>query len=302
MRFRSAIALILTLSLTLWPVASWTDRHAALVGSYAWKVPGVPWFGGLSGMDLSSDGGEMVAVTDRGTLLRGRIERDGDRITGVSGLTAQPLAGAPQLSGPLIDSEGVARRPDGTFCVSFEQDSKIGCYTAPGRAPIPLPPPPEVLRLHSNSTLEALAVDRQGRLITIPEARQKGAAHHRVYRFEGGRWRVLFDFAHQGGFLPVGADVGPDGRLYVLERGFGALGFRAQIRSWALTGAGAADERRHLRTPYLRHGNLEALSVWRDGQGRIRLTMVADDNFLALLRSEIVEYALPTLASGARND
>ena len=41
------------------------------------------------------------------------------------------------------------------------------------------------------------------------------------------------------------------------------------------------------------HDNLEGLSVWRDPQGRLRATMVSDNNYLFIFRSEIVEYRLP---------
>jgi hypothetical protein len=39
--------------------------------------------------------------------------------------------------------------------------------------------------------------------------------------------------------------------------------------------------------------NLEGLSVWRDIAGQIRLTLISDDNFRLLQRTEIVEYVLP---------
>ena len=48
----------------------------------------------------------------------------------------------------------------------------------------------------------------------------------------------------------------------------------------------------------VRHDNLEGLAVWRDDSGAIRLTMISDDNFNLLQRTELVEYAVPeTLAS-----
>ncbi|MFN6980242.1 MAG: esterase-like activity of phytase family protein, partial [Gemmobacter sp.] len=93
------------------------------------------------------------------------------------------------------------------------------------------------------------------------------------------------------GFLPVAADFGPDGALWVLERRFlrhGAFGSRlrrarrADLASWATI----------LQTPDGVHGNLEGLSLWRDGAGRTRAAMVADDNFRWLQRNEFVEYVL----------
>ena len=47
-----------------------------------------------------------------------------------------------------------------------------------------------------------------------------------------------------------------------------------------------------LETPTGTHENLEGLAVWRDPEGRLRLTMVADDNFNLFLRNQIVEYRL----------
>jgi hypothetical protein len=40
-------------------------------------------------------------------------------------------------------------------------------------------------------------------------------------------------------------------------------------------------------------GNLEGLSVWQDAAGALRLTLVADDNFLFFLGTEVVEFTVP---------
>jgi len=48
-----------------------------------------------------------------------------------------------------------------------------------------------------------------------------------------------------------------------------------------------------LQTPVGFHDNLEGVSIWRDAQGRLRASMVADNNFLPFLSSGIVEYTLP---------
>ena len=93
--------------------------------------------------------------------------------------------------------------------------------------------------------------------------------------------------------MPTGADFGPDGRFYILERGHYSLGFHSSgARCLTLTETGFTDIQTILQTPWGTHGNLEGLSVWRDQDGHIRLTMVSDDNFLPFLRSEIVEYIL----------
>ncbi|WP_299349376.1 hypothetical protein [uncultured Shimia sp.] len=50
------------------------------------------------------------------------------------------------------------------------------------------------------------------------------------------------------GFDPVGADFGPDGRLFILERGFNGVGFRSRVRRFDVTEGGAQNEVEVLRT------------------------------------------------------
>ena len=90
----------------------------------------------------------------------------------------------------------------------------------------------------------------------------------------------------------MGADFGPDGWFYLLERDFrGILGFAARVRRMKLTENGPTDEEILLTTRPLQYDNLEGISVWQDGRG-IRLTMISDDNFLFVQRTELVEYRL----------
>jgi hypothetical protein len=91
--------------------------------------------------------------------------------------------------------------------------------------------------------------------------------------------------------MTVGADFGPDGLFYILERTVSPLGFRSRVRRFDLNVQGL-DEQVLLSTLPSKHGNLEGISVWRDSAGQTRVTMVSDNNFLSVLRSEIVEYSL----------
>ena len=94
------------------------------------------------------------------------------------------------------------------------------------------------------------------------------------------------------GFESSGADFGPDGRLYLLEREFTGFAFRSRVRRFTLSNDSVTQEETLLETPHHTHGNLEGLSVWRDAGGALRLTMISDDNFKSFLRSEFVEYRL----------
>lgn len=269
---------------------------AEFVAATAWRLDD-PRFGGFSGIELSADGSRFTALSDRGSWASGTITRDaGGAIAGIVLGTLHPLRDAQgrRLEHTTTDSEGLAIAPDGTACVSFERPAQVLCYAGglAGRAHR-LPAPPAFARMPANGALEALAVDGAGRLYTLPEDRAAGRADFPVHRFEGGSWSRPFSIPRRGRFLPVGADFGPDGRLYILERAFfGPAGFRSRVRAFTLAPHGIAQEETVLLSPLGRHGNLEGIAVWRDGTGPIRLTMVADDNFLFFQRNEIVEYRL----------
>lgn len=91
----------------------------------------------------------------------------------------------------------------------------------------------------------------------------------------------------------VGADFGPDGRLYVLERDFTWMGgFSNRVRSFRLGPDGFDDEATLLQTPFGSADNFEGITVWRDDDGGVRATLIADDNFFALQSTVISEYLL----------
>ena len=132
-----------------------------------------------------------------------------------------------------------------------------------------------------------------GRLYTLTEKSRTLEGDIPVYRWDGQAWSTPFVLPARGGFLPVSADFGPDGRLYVLERSVSLTGFRTRLRRWDTTNDVPSAEETLLETATGTHDNLEGLSIWRDAQGEMRATMVSDDNFLALQRTELVEYLLP---------
>ena len=294
MRFGPAIKLIPTLILAcLASLASAGEtERARYLGSYPWAMD-KPWFGGWSGIELSADGRRMTAITDRGRILRADIERNGDQIANVTPGRMWRLKASSGgfLTAKITDSEGLAITGDGTINVSFEGVTRVSRYSRPSAAA-------QVLRHHEdfrgfsiNKSLEALAVDREGRLFAIPERLEKDKSI-RVYVLDQGRWTTPFSLTGGQGFLPVGADFGPDGRFYLLERAWSVLGFRARVRRWDLTDGQPENETLLVQTSFGTHDNLEGLAVWRDEQGRTRLTMIADDNFRSFQRTEIVEYAV----------
>lgn len=270
-----------------------------LVGAFRWDGADDD-FGGLSGIELSADGLTFTAITDRGGWLSGRFVRDGQGL--VTGVTAGPVVPlASRTKAPLLkhrrDAEGLAIAPDGTGYVSFERQARVLRYDRMGGTAQNLPIPRDFLRFGYNSALEALAIGPDGTLYTLPERSGGAMRPFPVWRYRAGVWDQPFAIPRRGGFLAVGADIGPDGRFYLLEREFhGIAGFASRVRSFALDdgpGAGLTDERTEMQSPPGLHDNLEGLAVWRDAAGAIRLTMVSDDNFLIFQQTEIVDYRIP---------
>lgn len=294
MLWRPGLALIAGAVLSTGP-ASLADRTTlhGYLGTYDWRDPH-DRFGGVSGIEVTDDGLGFQAITDRGMLIEGHLARDtADRITLAQVGRLTPLALPDAVPDPefRMDTEGLAVVPGGPIYVAFEWMSRVVRFAEAYAPSDPLPSPPAFADLDWNAGLEALAIDANGYLWAIPEAPRDGAFD--VHCFDGTRWTVPIRLAPAEGFVPVGADFGPDGRLYVLERQFhGPRGFASQVRRLDDV-KGTATGKIVLQTPLGHFGNLEGISVWRDRTGALRLTLVADDNFLRVLGTEIVEFRLP---------
>jgi hypothetical protein len=188
----------------------------------------------------------------------------------------------------MADSEGLALAPDGRLFIAFEGRARVRVEGRDGAPPQVLPRDPAFDAYGENKAFEALALAPDGAVLVIPED-VEGGGDFPVWRLGGdGAWRVAFAIPRRGNFLPTGADAGPDGRLYVLERAVAGLGFMSRVRVFGLDGGGGAtvfESRAGL------HDNLEGLSVRAEGGG-IVMTMISDDNFRFFQRTEIVEVHL----------
>ncbi len=278
---------VILMALALW--AGSAAAEATLVSIYPWTET-LPRFGGLSGLEITDDGRGFIALSDKGILWRGRLIRTDGAITGTSDVTRMRLRnedGRP-IEQDRDDSEGLALAPDGSLFVSFEGPARVWHYATPDRA-TPLPAHPDFAGMIQNASLEALAIGPDGALYTMPERSGRADRPFEVYRFANGAWSIPFKIPRRGPFLLSGADVGPDGRLYVLERDFAGIGFRSRVRRFNLDGSGEAEV---FSSRIGQFDNLEGLSVWQDDTGAIRLTMVADDNFLPVQQTQLVEYRL----------
>lgn len=268
---------------------------ATVVGSFTWREA-APWFGGISALELSEDGSEFVALSDKGRALSGKISRDPEgRIEALEIKESSPLkdrSGKPLRKGN-IDAEGLALLPDGSFFVSFEGNHRLARYAD-------ISAPSELLKkggfigeLQSNSGMEALAVDPMGALWTLPERSGGLSTPFPVWIFDGNNWENRFEISRSDGFLPVGADFDSEGRLYILERRFSGFGFASRLRRFSPPFTGTQDGETLFQSSTGSHDNLEGIAIWKDTGGSFRATLVADDNFHILQRTELLDLILP---------
>lgn len=257
------------------------------LGTYVWAGPG-PRFGGFSAIEVMPDGLHFLALSDRSMFIEGSFQRSDDLIIGVTetGRSRLRSINGDALTGEWGDSEGLAVNADGKIVVSFEGFARVRVQQGLEGAPRLLPADPAFVEMQRNAALEALALGPDGAIYTIPERSGRSTWPFPVYRFAQGVWDIPFTLPRRDEFLISGADFGPDGLLYVLERDFTGLGFRSRVRRFDLTGG---SEETVLETGTGEHDNLEGISVWDDGVG-IRITMISDDNFRFFQETQIVEY------------
>ncbi|WP_299900023.1 esterase-like activity of phytase family protein [uncultured Ruegeria sp.] len=266
-----------------------------LLSELSWRWAGEERFGGLSGLEISEDGTKLIAVSDRPMLVFAKVRRQGDSIVGIQNMEIV----RPRTPGSMnyhdevnSDLEALALEKNGRLWVSTENYHDVeyfnpGEYTANH---IDYETETQAFRsLPYNQGLEALSLDPQGRVIAIPETWPENSFP--ILRLEKGEWSVSGEIRKSGSYVPVGADTGPDGHLYLLERRFvWGIGFSNRVRRFAFVEDRIVETDILLQTKIRTHGNLEGIAVWSDASNAIRLTMVSDDNFRTFLDTEIVEY------------
>lgn len=284
-------------ALTMWSVSPWAGTSKAdYIGSYTWRLDD-PAFGGFSGLELTTDGRAFTAITDRGAITAGVLIRDSlGKVTGVENANLLPIMNLNNeaVRGLDADPEGLAIDRSGRIYISFEGHHRIWAYAEPGAIAEAIPQHDHFAGLQRNSGMEALAVDAQGRIYTLPERSGRMDRPFPVYRYDG-QWSQPFTLPRDGGYMPVGADFGPDGRLYLLERDFrGVFGFFTRISRFEINESSAGSREILLETAQPFQNNFEGLAVWQDTEGALRMMLLSDDNFLGFLTTEFVEYRLVT--------
>lgn len=271
--------------------------------------------GGLSGLVISDTGRGFLSLSDDGFMVKAKIERDArGRPAGLSSASIrrlQTLKGSLPLNKAVSDTEsidvfvGEGGRPYGV--VSFEQRPAvmIGPLGADGFVgPLTtIDLPKDVRRLQINRGLESVAAlpagnGLGGRFIILAEEAERGAATDNQPGWViGGKAPFAFRVHRLGDYDLTDAKVGPDGRLYVLERSFSFLaGVRCRIRAFRLSDIrpGAVIDGDTLLEASMSEeiDNMEGLSVWKAAGGETRISLISDDNRAFIQRTLYLEFRL----------
>lgn len=264
-------------------------------------------FGGLSALRMEPDNSHFISLSDHGRWLSGRIVYAGNRPVGVADAVMAPMLGPdgqPLAARGWHDTESIAK--DGnTIYVGIEGVNQIVQFDfakdglrAHG---YPIAVPAGVRTLPRNLGLESLVfVPRDqplgGTLVAISERGLDAAGNLRAFLIGGPR---PGDFAikRSAKFDVSDAALLPSGDLLILERSAGwPEGLLVQIRRLSIKDVkpGAEVDGTVIFNADLRYevDNMEGLDVQQAANGDVLLTLVSDDNFSSLQRTELLQFAL----------
>jgi hypothetical protein len=263
-------------------------------------------FGGLSGLSVEEEKGEIriLAITDVGDKVTGRLVIENDRLRGVDEAWIEPLLnleGRPVAGKTMGDAESLSRLPDGRLLVGFEQRHRIWEYgpglTGPARV---FDTPAALQEAPSNGGLESIASWPDGRVLAITEQMKTDRGNFSAFLRQDGRWSALEWAGSAPGFEASDATVLPNGDLLVLERLWSVLAptdLRSRIqrvKGDSVRGGAVlhGDLLAELRSP-LSTDNFEGIAAYRGANGATRLLMVSDDNFNSAQRTLLFWFEMP---------
>lgn len=286
-RWNRAFAVVMASGLGLAAQAD-TLRH---IGTFAWPTEGIV---GLSGLEVSDDGGTFHAVSDQGWFVSGTLTREDDLITGVEVLSYLPILGgdgwpvAARRVGDRSDAEGLTMAADGHLWVSFERWARVASFDSMTASAGWIEDHPSFFDYADNRQLEALALAPDGTLYTFPE--KPVADGFPIYKLDEGKWGITGHLPDQNGFSLVGADFDSSGDLYLLERKL-ILGLWWQSRVRRLDVQEPEGVEVLWTSARGAFNNIEGIAVWEDALG-LRITMVSDDNSDPDEPTQIIEFRL----------
>ena len=197
------------------------------------------------------------------------------------------------MTGKNIDSESIVKKDKRGYYISFESNNRIMYHEtlkSPGKF---IPEHPDFDKLLFNDGIEALAIKDNGELYALPELPPKGKDFHPIYKFYNNSWTIIDKIKIDQGFKIVDAEMIDDENLMTLERKFSFYdGFKIRLRRIKFEKDIIKNSEFLLESLPWEYYNFEGLSKWKDSNGNIYLTLVSDNQFSPLLKTEVKEFIL----------
>jgi hypothetical protein len=261
-----------------------------------------PRFGGLSGLTIGADG-RLYSVSDTGYWVSAQMVVDANgRLLDLTDWVIQPIlstSGEP-VRNPLHDAEGLARMPDGSFMIAFENVHRIWRYPPPPitfhSLPIPVPLPAEVEKAPSNGGVEGLTILPDGRLLALTEEFQNSDGSFKGWLIESGRFFEV-SYLPSDHFRITDCAALRNGDVIVLERRYiplVSLSTRLTLVRGEHIQSGAklvGEELLTLQYP-LDVDNFEGVAVQEDPIKGTIIYIVSDDNYHPFQRTLLLQFRL----------
>jgi hypothetical protein len=261
-----------------------------------------PKWGSLSGLVIAANGTSLIAVADTGCWFRLSLQQDATgRLTGIGSAEVFPVldtAGNPVPDKRHGDAEALARGPDGSLIVAFEQQHRLWRYGPAGdplaSPAVPVRIPRAARGLPRNGGIEALATLRSGRLVLLSEEGKSPSGDLRGWLQGKSGWTEIA-VARTGAFLPTDLARLPDGDLLLLERQVGLIGgfaARLSVLPAKALGSGAIITGREIATIMapLTVDNFEALATRKGADGSTLIYLATDDNQNLFERTLLLQF------------
>lgn len=269
-------------------------------------------FGGLSSLELSGDGGGLLAVSDRGLWFKADLAYTDGHLSGLKDPVMAPMLGSdgkPFNGKVRSDAEAVAgwepMRIDGKMIVGFESRTRAGVYDL-GKNGFKarfkdLKLPKQAAKGPSNQELEAIGRFASGPLagsiLAISELNKDENGDIRAFLW-GGKKAFGFSIKQFEDYAITDLAILPDGDVLTVERSFSGTNLpgmairRIKTEDIVAGGAVAPSLVFSGRMPFYRIDNMEGIAVSRLN-GETRVTVLSDNNYRPeFQRTLLLQFAL----------
>ena len=256
-------------------------------------------FGGLSGLIVSRDRQEVLAVSDRGWWVSGQLRHDtkGNLVAlekaNIYRMQASPANDDPRTFS--LDAEALVRSGENSFVVAFEQQHRLWEYPGLFSPPIPIDMPEKITDLPRNSGIESLVRLQNGKLLAIAEG---GIREKEFLGFLFTKSGVVeFFYPYDDYFRPSDAALYSEGVVLVLERGYNNdVGVAARLMLLRLEKAGDSISMSTTLAVDLGNpipmDNFEGMAFLQEESSQAILYILSDDNYSPSQRTLLVMFEL----------